>query len=74
MCSATLDDLIALRKLRRPTGGIELDRLNAGERRRRAEGAGGEGADKLNEDGTVEGTQGGLLAANVSKDRVKDQE
>ncbi|KAK4049369.1 hypothetical protein OIV83_004101, partial [Microbotryomycetes sp. JL201] len=62
--SETLEELIALRKLKRATGGIELDKLNAGDRKkRRKEGDSGE---QVTADGMVEGTHGGL------RDRVRD--
>lgn len=82
--SETLDELLALRRLKRSTAGLELDRLNSGERRKRAKAApsaaaGEQGAEGyvLREDGTVEGTQGGLRggsggAAAAGQDRLRD--
>ncbi|GAA5844387.1 hypothetical protein JCM11251_007594 [Rhodosporidiobolus azoricus] len=78
--SETLDSLLALRKLKRSTAGLELDRLNAGERKKRpkvsstAEGEGGDGT-RVREDGMVEGTRGGLkegAGGAAGKDRLRD--
>ncbi|GAA6041752.1 hypothetical protein JCM8097_008313 [Rhodosporidiobolus ruineniae] len=71
--SETLDSLLALRRLKRSTAGLELDRLNAGERRKRAKAAaegdaGGDGT-RITESGMIEGTQGGLRGG---KDRLRD--
>lgn len=62
--SETLEELIALRKLKRATGGIDLERLNAGEKKKRRKVVDAEG--KVTEDGMIEGTQGGI------KDRTRD--
>ncbi|GAA5849431.1 hypothetical protein JCM9279_000901 [Rhodotorula babjevae] len=79
--SETLDELLAIRRLKRSTAGLELDRLNSGERRKRAkptaapgEAAGADGGTVLREDGTVEGTQGGLRsgAGGAGQDRLRD--
>ncbi|GAA5939161.1 hypothetical protein JCM3775_003197 [Rhodotorula graminis] len=76
--SETLDELLALRRLKRSTAGLELDRLNSGERRKRAkptatpgDGAPADGGTVLREDGTVEGTQGGLRSG-AGGDRLRD--
>ncbi|SGY69657.1 BQ5605_C004g03045 [Microbotryum silenes-dioicae] len=71
--SATLEDLIALRKLKRATGGIDLDRLNAGEKKRkpkanRDDPTGADPSERINEDGMIEGLHGGIQ----HKDRVRD--
>ncbi|GAA5874918.1 hypothetical protein JCM8547_003610 [Rhodosporidiobolus lusitaniae] len=71
--SETLDSLLQLRRLKRSTAGLELDRLNAGERKKRPKTSavkedGGDGT-VVREDGSVEGTKGGLRGA---KDRIKD--
>ncbi len=59
-----------MRKLKRATGGIQLDRLNAGEKKRRPkqekEGTPGE---LVLENGMVEGMHGGLSGG---RDRIKD--
>ncbi|BGP37601.1 hypothetical protein JCM10449v2_001518 [Rhodotorula kratochvilovae] len=76
--SETLEELLALRRLKRSTAGLELDRLNSGERRKRAKAApaqeqgaaGGDGTVVFREDGTVEGTQGGLR--QMGGDRLRD--
>ncbi|ORY90788.1 hepatocellular carcinoma-associated antigen 59-domain-containing protein [Leucosporidium creatinivorum] len=60
----TLEELIALRKLKRATGGIDLERLNAGEKKKRRKVVDAEG--KVTEDGMIEGTHGGI------KDRTRD--
>ncbi|GAA6023288.1 hypothetical protein JCM10207_006221 [Rhodosporidiobolus poonsookiae] len=70
--SETLDSLLALRRLKRSTAGLELDRLNAGERKKRPRAA-QEGAEEgqgevVREDGSVEGTRGGIR----EKDRLRD--
>jgi len=69
--SETLEELIALRKLKRATGGIQLERLNAGEKKRRPKV---ETRDTNGEvvlaDGQVEGTVGGLTKG---KDRLRDE-
>lgn len=69
----TLDELIALRKLKRATGGIQLDRLNAGEKKRKPKQENkddqGDGEIRL-ENGMVEGMNGGL---SRGKDRIKDE-
>ncbi|GAA5905332.1 hypothetical protein JCM8208_003819 [Rhodotorula glutinis] len=80
--SETLDELLALRRLKRSTAGLELDRLNSGERRKRAkptaapgEGGAADGGTVLREDGTVEGTQGGLRSGAggaAGQDRLRD--
>lgn len=62
--SETLEELIALRKLKRATGGIDLERLNAGEKKKRRKVVDGEG--RVTEDGMIEGTHGGI------KDRTRD--
>ncbi|GAA5918261.1 hypothetical protein JCM6882_005134 [Rhodosporidiobolus microsporus] len=76
--SETLDSLLALRKLKRSTAGLELDRLNAGERKKRpkvsqaeGEGGGGDGTVTTKE-GMIEGTQGGLRSGGAGKDRLRD--
>jgi hypothetical protein len=40
--SQTLEELIALRKLRKTMGGIDLERLNAGERKKKKKKVEGE--------------------------------
>lgn len=67
--SETLDELIALRKLKRATGGIDLERLNAGEKKKRRKVTINEDGSKITEDGMIEGTQGGIKG----KDRVRDE-
>lgn len=69
----TLEEMIALRRLKRATGGIELDRLNAGEKKRRSKQESNRDAngEVVLADGQVEGTQGGLLQRG--KDRIKDE-
>ncbi|KAK4048068.1 hypothetical protein OIO90_005969 [Microbotryomycetes sp. JL221] len=73
--SETLEELIALRKLKRATGGIELDKLNSGERRKRRKEGDEEDQDpsgeRLNADGTIEGTQGGLSHQTRGDGEVK---
>ncbi|KAI5475547.1 hypothetical protein MNV49_001180 [Pseudohyphozyma bogoriensis] len=71
--SETLEELIALRKLKRAVGGIDLERLNAGEKKRRKKAAGdGESGEVVNADGTVSGTHGGFR--EKGKDRMRDEE
>lgn len=67
--SETLEELIALRKLKRATGGIDLERLNEGEKKKRRKVVDADG--KVTEDGMVEGTHGGMVKG---KDRMRDQE
>ncbi|GAA5914102.1 telomere length and silencing 1 family protein [Sporobolomyces salmoneus] len=80
--SETLEQLLAIRRLKRTTAGLDLERLNAGEKKKRtklssaAGGGGGEGGDqsegggegKRLENGMIEGTNGGL----GGKDRFRD--
>lgn len=70
LCSETLDELIALRKLKRATGGIQLERLNAGEKKRRpkVEQETNPGEMQL-DNGMIEGLNGGLSGG---RDRIKD--
>ncbi|GAA6053704.1 hypothetical protein JCM3770_003175 [Rhodotorula araucariae] len=73
--SETLEELLALRRLKRSTAGLELERLNAGERRKRpkaapAQDAATDGTVVFREDGTVEGTVGGLR--QPGGDRLRD--
>ncbi|GAA6019740.1 hypothetical protein JCM11491_005235 [Sporobolomyces phaffii] len=69
--SETLEQLLAIRKLKRATAGLDLERLNAGERKKRpkAVDADGSAVAKL-DNGMLEGTHGGLNTAN--KDRLRD--
>lgn len=70
--SETLEEMIALRKLKRATGGIDLERLNAGEqkkKRRKVASADGGDVTKVTDSGMIEGTQGGIMG----KDRVRDE-
>ncbi|GAA5992746.1 hypothetical protein JCM11641_001476 [Rhodosporidiobolus odoratus] len=77
--SSTLDSLLALRRLKRSTAGLDLERLNAGERKKRAkreeagDGEGGAGGDGtvINKDGMLEGTNGGIQQG-AGKDRLRD--
>lgn len=68
--SETLEELIALRKLKRTIGGIDLERLNAGEKKRRAKVDPAAAAAETS-GGMIEGTFGGLTKG---KDRVKDEQ
>lgn len=68
-CRETLDELIALRKLKRATGGIDLERLNAGERKKKRKVTVNEDGSRVTEDGMIEGTEGGIKG----KDRVRDE-
>ncbi|GAA6001945.1 telomere length and silencing 1 family protein, partial [Rhodotorula paludigena] len=79
--SETLEELLALRRLKRSTAGLELDRLNSGERKKRPKstltaGAPGAPADGdgtvLREDGSVEGTRGGIRHGGAGNDRLRD--
>lgn len=68
----TLDELVALRRLKRATGGIDLERLNAGEKKkRRLAKQQDDGEPAPRPDGMIEGTIGGLNARG--KDRVRDE-
>ncbi|BGP18773.1 hypothetical protein JCM10213_004268 [Rhodosporidiobolus nylandii] len=71
--SETLDSLLALRRLKRSTAGLDLERLNAGERKKRARAAAeNEGAGDgqvVTAEGMIEGTNGGLRGG---KDRLRD--
>jgi hypothetical protein len=74
--SETLDSLLALRRLKRSTAGLDLERLNAGEKKKRPKvaAAPAEGADGsvTTAEGMVEGIQGGLRAGGAGKDRIRD--
>ena len=73
-CSETLEELLALRRLKRSTAGLELDRLNSGERKKRPKvpktGEGGEEGVVVTSSGMLEGTGGGLRAG--AGDRIRD--
>ncbi|GAA5864681.1 hypothetical protein JCM1840_002199 [Sporobolomyces johnsonii] len=67
--SETLEQLLALRRLKRSTAGLELERLNAGERKKRPKASeAGEGT-VVTKEGMVEGTHGGLQGG---RDRLRD--
>ncbi|KAG0656041.1 hypothetical protein C6P46_000473 [Rhodotorula mucilaginosa] len=72
--SETLEELLALRRLKRSTAGLELDRLNSGERKKRPKvvktGEGGEEGVVVTSGGMLEGTGGGLRAG--AGDRIRD--
>ncbi|GAA5873526.1 hypothetical protein JCM3774_000040 [Rhodotorula dairenensis] len=72
--SETLEELLALRRLKRSTAGLELDRLNSGERKKRPKptktGDGGEEGVVVTSNGMLEGTGGGLRAG--AGDRIRD--
>jgi hypothetical protein len=74
LCSETLEELLALRRLKRSTAGLELDRLNSGERKKRPKvvktGEGGEEGVVVTSGGMLEGTGGGLRAG--AGDRIRD--
>lgn len=71
--SETLEELLALRKLKRSTAGLELDKLNSGEKRKRARPvAEGDASGLVLENGMVEGTHGGLKRGVVGADRIRD--
>ena len=70
--SETLEDLIALRKMRRTAAGIDLERLNAGERKRRKVQDTSEEVQRAN--GMIEGTKGGLNKASIVSVLHIDQE
>ncbi|GAA5942422.1 telomere length and silencing 1 family protein [Sporobolomyces koalae] len=63
--SETLEQLLAIRKLKRATAGLDLERLNAGEKKRRVKASTGE---TVLENGMIEGNQGGI----AGKDRLRD--
>lgn len=73
-CSETLEELLALRRLKRSTAGLELDRLNSGERKKRPKptkiSEGGEEGVVVTSSGMLEGTGGGLRAG--AGDRIRD--
>ncbi|BGP53606.1 hypothetical protein JCM8202_001473 [Rhodotorula sphaerocarpa] len=71
--SETLEELLALRRLKRSTAGLELERLNSGERKKRPKVAKpSEDADgvTVTSNGMLEGTNGGLRAG--AGDRIRD--
>ncbi|GAA5963590.1 hypothetical protein JCM3765_004334 [Sporobolomyces pararoseus] len=74
--SETLEQLLAIRKLKRTTAGLDLERLNAGEKKKRPktliaeEGASGSSVAKL-DNGMIEGLNGGLSSSS-GKDRLRD--
>lgn len=63
VCSETIEELLALRKFKRSNAGMDLERLNAGERKKRVKAV-------STETGMVEGTIGGL---SKGKDRMRDE-
>lgn len=75
LCSETLEELLALRRLKRSTAGLELDRLNSGERKKRPKPTPGadaaEGGVVALSNGMLEGTNGGLRAG-AGADRIRD--
>ncbi|GAA6063792.1 hypothetical protein JCM10212_001362 [Sporobolomyces blumeae] len=75
--SETLEQLLAIRKLKRTTAGLDLERLNAGERKKRPKASAGEGGERgeiVTKDGMIEGLNGGLRGGGGSgaKDRLRD--
>jgi len=79
--SETLEQLLAIRKLKRTTAGLDLERLNAGEqlsRKKRLkvtnEGVEDSGKEVVGENGMIEGQHGGLKSgAGGARDRVRDE-
>ncbi|GAA5882327.1 hypothetical protein JCM16303_004073 [Sporobolomyces ruberrimus] len=72
--SETLEQLLAIRRLKRATAGLDLERLNAGEKKKRPKLAvdeTGTGVAKL-ENGMLEGMSGGLNSNERDKDRLRD--
>lgn len=71
--SETLEELLALRRLKRSTAGLELEKLNSGEKRKRARPvAEGDASGQVLENGMVEGTHGGLRGGAAGADRIRD--
>ncbi|GAA5990733.1 hypothetical protein JCM10908_003212 [Rhodotorula pacifica] len=72
--SETLEELLALRRLKRSTAGLELDRLNSGERKKRPKPTktvdGEEEGGLVTSNGMIEGTNGGLRPG--AGDRIRD--
>jgi len=76
--SETLEQLLAIRKLKRATAGLDLERLNAGEKKKRTriniEESTTDGATAKLENGMIEGLNGGLNNSNRDRDRLRDDE
>ncbi|BGP29767.1 hypothetical protein JCM10296v2_001512 [Rhodotorula toruloides] len=71
--SETLEELLALRRLKRSTAGLELEKLNSGEKRKRARPVTeGDASGQVLENGMVEGTHGGLRGGAAGADRIRD--
>ena len=69
--SETLEELIALRKLARRTGGIDADRLNAGEKKRRkkVDAEGDEAAKGKAREELQESVESSLRLSDFQKER-----
>ncbi|BGP22530.1 hypothetical protein Rt10032_c07g3008 [Rhodotorula toruloides] len=71
--SETLEELLALRRLKRLTAGLELEKLNSGEKRKRVRPvAEGDASGQVLENGMIEGTHGGLRGGAAAGDRIRD--
>jgi len=79
--SETLEQLLAIRKLKRTTAGLDIERLNAGEqlsrkKRLKVTNEGLEDKEVVGENGMIEGQHGGLkngAGGGGGRDRVRDE-
>lgn len=72
--SETLEELIALRKLTRKPTGIDLVRLNAGEKKKKVKSAKeSEDVGTIGPGGMIEGSIGGITGGGKGKDRIMDE-
>ncbi|KAM0749808.1 hypothetical protein T439DRAFT_326704 [Meredithblackwellia eburnea MCA 4105] len=71
--SEQLEELIALRKLKRSTGGIDINKLNQGEQKKKKRPRRDDAGDGTvtRDDGMIEGTKGGI---SNQKDRLRDDD